>query len=91
MTRCPQKPGGIFLKLDIKFLKLVIKIFSSPVKWRVEFLKLRVKIFSCYNKSNLGVAQLVARSVRDAEVVSSSLITQTIFVRNAFKHDKIEK
>ncbi len=27
----------------------------------------------------LGVAQLVARSVRDAEVVSSSLITQTIF------------
>ena len=31
-------------------------------------------------KSYLGVAQLVARSVRDAEVVSSSLITQTIFV-----------
>ena len=28
----------------------------------------------------LGVAQLVARSVRDAEVVSSSLITQTSFV-----------
>ena len=26
----------------------------------------------------LGMAQLVARSVRDAEVVSSSLITQTI-------------
>ena len=27
----------------------------------------------------LGVAQLVARGVRDAEVVSSSLITQTTY------------
>ena len=32
----------------------------------------------------LGVAQLVARSVRDAEVVGSSPITQTIFVRITF-------
>ena len=31
-------------------------------------------------KEFLGVAQLVARSVRDAEVGSSSLLTQTIFV-----------
>ena len=34
-------------------------------------------------KSYLGVAQLVARSVRDAEVVSSSLITQTT---NPYNH-----
>ena len=38
----------------------------------------------------LGVAQLVARSVRDAEVVSSSLITQTKRIKE-FEQERCDK
>ena len=46
---------------------------AAFIKRRFTFRGRNAKIIVC-----LGVAQLVARSVRDAEVVSSSLITQTI-------------
>lgn len=49
------------------------------------FLLLKKTLYFCACKKNRGVAQLVARYVRDVEVAGSSLVTPTFLPDSLFE------